>query len=397
MAPFSGGSRALGVLARLGIPGAVPTEVEYPAKSMPRTTTDLLLTHAKPLHAHRSIRIANGHGQPAPRRLRGGRPGDSRQVLREAGRRHPRRGEAHAPLPGAGRQPQPAVHRRGGHAEHHPCRAVGPQRQRQARRDGLHGLRRHRQVRRAARGLRRQGRRQGTLHEGPHHAHGRLRRPRQGRRAVARDEARRREQLQAVPPRDPRVEGHLRGGQVLLHRRLLPHRFGRLAQGRRRARALRGQAVLPQPLGPFIVDFFGDQVATALEYADYLFCNESEAAAYGKKHGLGDDGKDLKEVALQVAASPKKGGKPRTVVFTQGSSATIVACNGTVTEYPVTLLPKEALVDTNGAGDSFVGGFLAAMLVGKDVKDCVEAGHFAARFIIQQSGCTLDKPCELKL
>ena len=148
---------------------------------------------------------------------------------------------------------------------------------------------------------------------------------------------------------------------------------------------------------PFIVDFFGDQVATALEYADYLFCNESEAAAYGKKHGLGDDGKDLKEVALQVAASPKKGGKPRTVVFTQGSSATIVACNGTVTEYPVTLLPKEALVDTNGAGDSFVGGFLAAMLVGKDVKDCVEAGHFAARFIIQQSGCTLDKPCELKL
>merc|ERR1719436_1831416 len=34
---------------------------------------------------------------------------------------------------------------------------------------------------------------------------------------------------------------------------------------------------------PFIVDFFGDQVATALEYADYLFCNESEAAAYGKK------------------------------------------------------------------------------------------------------------------
>jgi len=37
---------------------------------------------------------------------------------------------------------------------------------------------------------------------------------------------------------------------------------------------------------PFIVDFFGDQVATALEYADYLFCNESEAAAYGKKQVL---------------------------------------------------------------------------------------------------------------
>lgn len=145
---------------------------------------------------------------------------------------------------------------------------------------------------------------------------------------------------------------------------------------------------------PFIVDFFGDQVATALGYADYLFCNESEAAAYGKKHGLGED---LKEVALKVAASPKKNrARPRTVIFTQGSTATIVACDGKVIEYEVTPLPKEQLVDTNGAGDAFVGGFLAGLLAGKATGDCVEAGHWAARFVIQQSGCTLSKPCEYK-
>ena len=146
---------------------------------------------------------------------------------------------------------------------------------------------------------------------------------------------------------------------------------------------------------PFIIDFFGEQVATALEYADYLFCNESEAAAYAKKHELGDD---LKEVALKIAASPKKNAsKPRTVIFTQGSSSTIVACDGKVEEYAVTSLPKEELVDTNGAGDAFVGGFLAALLAGKDAGACVEAGHWAARFIIQQSGCTLTKACEYKL
>jgi len=146
---------------------------------------------------------------------------------------------------------------------------------------------------------------------------------------------------------------------------------------------------------PFIIDFFGDQVATALEYADYLFCNESEAAAYGKKHGLGED---LKEVALKIAASPKKNSaRPRTVIFTQGSSSTIVACNGKVEEYAVELLPKEQLVDTNGAGDAFVGGFLAGLLGKKEVGSCVEAGHWAARFIIQQSGCTLSKACEYKL
>ena len=146
---------------------------------------------------------------------------------------------------------------------------------------------------------------------------------------------------------------------------------------------------------PFIIDFFGDQVATALEYADYLFCNESEAEAYGKKHGLGDD---LKEVALKIAASPKKNAsRPRTVIFTQGSSSTIVACNGKVEEYAVVPLPKEELVDTNGAGDAFVGGFLAGLLAEKDSAACVEAGHWAARFIIQQSGCTLTKSCEYKL
>lgn len=145
---------------------------------------------------------------------------------------------------------------------------------------------------------------------------------------------------------------------------------------------------------PFIIDFFGDQVATALEYADYVFCNESEAAAYGKKHELGED---LKEVALKIAASPKKGGKPRTVIFTQGSESTIVACEGKVTEYEVTRIPKDQLVDTNGAGDAFVGGFLAALLAEKAVGSAVETGHWAARFIIQQSGCTLTKPCELKL
>mmetsp|Transcript_5182 Transcript_5182/g.10615 ORF Transcript_5182/g.10615 Transcript_5182/m.10615 type:complete len:346 (+) Transcript_5182:71-1108(+) len=146
---------------------------------------------------------------------------------------------------------------------------------------------------------------------------------------------------------------------------------------------------------PFIIDFFGDQVATALEYADYLFCNESEAAAYGKKHGLGED---LKEVALKIAASPKKNAaRPRTVIFTQGSGSTIVACDGKVSEYDVVPLPKEELVDTNGAGDAFVGGFLAGLLTEKDIGACVEAGHWAARFIIQQSGCTLTKACEYKL
>ena len=145
---------------------------------------------------------------------------------------------------------------------------------------------------------------------------------------------------------------------------------------------------------PFIIDFFADQVATALEYADYVFCNESEAETYAKKHGLGED---LKEVALQVAASLKKNSnRSRTVVFTQGSKSTIVARDGVVTEYFVEPLAKELLVDTNGAGDAFVGGFLSELVQGKDIADCVNAGHWSAKYIIQQPGTTISSPCTYK-
>lgn len=147
---------------------------------------------------------------------------------------------------------------------------------------------------------------------------------------------------------------------------------------------------------PFIIDFFADQVAKALSYADFLFCNESEAEAYGKKHyNLGAD--DLKEIALKVAASPKVNtNRPRTVIFTQGSKSTIVARDGVVTEYSVEPLSKEKLVDTNGAGDAFVGGFLAQLVQERGLKEAVDAGHWAARYIIQQSGCTLPTEADYK-
>ena len=90
---------------------------------------------------------------------------------------------------------------------------------------------------------------------------------------------------------------------------------------------------------PFIVEFFKDQLATALPYADFLFGNDSEAAAYAKVHGMEDKAEDLAALALAVAALPKKNAsRPRTVVFTQGSKSTIVACDGKVTEYQVEAL-----------------------------------------------------------
>ena len=146
---------------------------------------------------------------------------------------------------------------------------------------------------------------------------------------------------------------------------------------------------------PFIVDFFADQVSTALAYADILFSNESEAAAYGKKNGVdSSDDPDLAKIALHICNLPKKGKPGRIVVFTQGSKSTLVAKDGKVTEYAVEPLSKDKLVDTNGAGDAFVGGFLSELVCGNDMEACVKAGHWAARYIIQTSGTQLSGPCE---
>ena len=82
------------------------------------------------------------------------------------------------------------------------------------------------------------------------------------------------------------------------------------------------------------------------------------------------------------------------VVFTQGADPTLVIADGAVTSYPVDRLPKELLVDTNGAGDAFVGGFLSQLAQGKPVSECVRAGHYASRVIIQRSGCSFPRECD---
>ena len=71
-----------------------------------------------------------------------------------------------------------------------------------------------------------------------------------------------------------------------------------------------------------------------------------------------------------------------------GSDPVLVIENGKLTEYHAKVLPKESIVDTNGAGDAFVGGFLAKLAEGKSIQSCVLCGIWAATEIIQQSGCT---------
>lgn len=46
-------------------------------------------------------------------------------------------------------------------------------------------------------------------------------------------------------------------------------------------------------------------------------------------------------------------------MITQGKEPTAIAVGGRVRLFPVIPVAADALVDTNGAGDAFVGGFLS--------------------------------------
>jgi len=118
---------------------------------------------------------------------------------------------------------------------------------------------------------------------------------------------------------------------------------------------------------------------------DILFGNETEAQTWADSEGW--DSKDIAFIATRLSLIPSSKGK-RTVVITQGADPTVVAINGMVKQYPIVALPKEKLIDTNGAGDAFVGGFLAGLNKGKDVEACCKAGAYAASVIVQNSGCT---------
>jgi adenosine kinase len=122
-----------------------------------------------------------------------------------------------------------------------------------------------------------------------------------------------------------------------------------------------------KPLGfnlsaTFLIQFFTEQLNTILEYADYTFCNEDEAKVYAETNKV--EYTTFKDVAVAICKSKKiNTARPRVSIITQGKEPVIVAVSKDgevdVKEYEVAVLPADQVIDTNGAGDSFVGGFLS--------------------------------------
>ncbi|MCE0801796.1 sugar kinase [Buttiauxella sp. A2-C1_F] len=82
----------------------------------------------------------------------------------------------------------------------------------------------------------------------------------------------------------------------------------------------------------------------------------------------------------------------REVVIKRGADSCLVAIQGESTlEVPAVKLPKEKVIDTTAAGDSFSAGYLAVRLTGGNAEEAAKRGHLTASTVIQYRGAIIPK------
>jgi adenosine kinase len=153
----------------------------------------------------------------------------------------------------------------------------------------------------------------------------------------------------------------------------------------------------------YFIETFLEDIKHVLKFADVVFTNAAEASFFAKLCKFSTDSENLADVCKFMASYEKKNtDKKRVVVITNGPDPAYVAEYDFITQsftftgiFPVAYLEEEKIIDANGAGDAFAGGFLAKFMKGCKLEECVYTGHWAASQIIQTRGCQFPKNCDI--
>ena len=80
------------------------------------------------------------------------------------------------------------------------------------------------------------------------------------------------------------------------------------------------------------------------------------------------------------------------VVVKRGADSCLVSVVGeALVDVPAVKLPKEKVVDTTAAGDSFSAGYLSVRLTGGDAQAAEKRGHQTASTVIQHRGAIIPR------
>ena len=125
----------------------------------------------------------------------------------------------------------------------------------------------------------------------------------------------------------------------------------------------------------------------SIKKVDFLILNESEIS---KLTGIECNEKNVKEPILQLKRFFKNN-----IIVTLGEygSAYMTSCG----DYYRIPSVRVNSVDSTGAGDAFIGGFVYGLVQMKDIYDCVILGNIAGAMSVQKVGAQASLPYENEL
>ncbi|XP_055639046.1 adenosine kinase [Toxorhynchites rutilus septentrionalis] len=141
----------------------------------------------------------------------------------------------------------------------------------------------------------------------------------------------------------------------------------------------------------YILQNFTKEMQYLVEHADLVFGNLTEFIALAEIYECDN----IDELARCLIRKYLKLKREKILVATDGCRCVrFFHGNGSIFHadtFQVPIVPKKAVVDTTGAGDSFVAGFLYKYMNGESptLLDCIRHGSKVAAKVIRQVGCKL--------
>lgn len=148
-------------------------------------------------------------------------------------------------------------------------------------------------------------------------------------------------------------------------------------------RANGGQVIFDNNYRPRL---WASKEETQQVYQQMLTCTDIAFLTLDDEDALWGEKPAEEVIARTHAAGVKE------VVVKRGADSCLVSIVGEpLQEIPAVKLPKEKVVDTTAAGDSFSAGYLAVRLTGGDARSAAARGHLTASTVIQYRGAIIPR------
>ena len=143
----------------------------------------------------------------------------------------------------------------------------------------------------------------------------------------------------------------------------------------------------------FIVQYHSEKILEIANKANLIVGNLNEAEILAGIKRDRDNPREVFEKIFQKLAP-----KDRLLIFTNGANG--VYCGkydykrnqcDFIFQYFANKINDDDIVDLNGAGDAFLGGFLSEYLKGNSIYECCKIGTEASSVILRNVGCTFPK------